>query len=63
MLKQGQPTPVDNQPSIRMFGSSDTVDPVRHFLGTAGGWGALPRNAAMYLIESVDMNGCRQSRH
>jgi hypothetical protein len=35
--------------SFRMFGSRGTVDPIRHFLGTAGGWGGLPENEAFYL--------------
>jgi hypothetical protein len=31
------------------FGSRENVDPVRHFLGTAGGWGGLPEQEAYYL--------------
>jgi hypothetical protein len=32
-----------------MFGSRDTVEPVRHLIGTAGGWGGLPEDEAFYL--------------
>lgn len=35
--------------SARMFGARDEVDPVRHLLGTAGGWGGLPESQAYYL--------------
>ncbi len=35
--------------SSRMFGAKDDVDPVRHFLGTAGGWGGLPEDEAYYV--------------
>ena len=38
--------------SFHMFGSREQVDPVRHFLGTAGGWGGLPETEALYLSES-----------
>lgn len=31
------------------FGREDDVDPVRHLIGTAGGWGGLPTHEAMYL--------------
>ncbi|MCC5953859.1 MAG: DUF1214 domain-containing protein [Acidimicrobiia bacterium] len=31
------------------FGSKDEVDPVRHLLGSAGGWGGLPLSEAKYL--------------
>ncbi len=30
------------------FGRRDEVDPVRHLLGTAAGWGGLPSSEAMY---------------
>ncbi len=30
------------------FGSQTEVDPVMHLLGTAAGWGGLPRRSAMY---------------
>ena len=35
--------------SFRMFGAKDEVDPIRHFIGTAGGWGGLPESEAYYL--------------
>ena len=31
------------------FGSKEEVDPVRHLLGTAWGWGGLPQEEAYYL--------------
>jgi len=31
------------------FGSKEDVDPVRHLLGTAWGWGGLPKEEAYYL--------------
>jgi hypothetical protein len=34
------------------FGPADEVDPVRHLLGTAAGWGGLPEWEAFYTIES-----------
>lgn len=33
----------------RMFGQHDTVDPVRHLIGAAIGWGGLPEEEAFYL--------------
>ncbi len=33
----------------RAFGSKDSVDPVRHLLGTAAGWGGLPDQEARYI--------------
>ena len=27
---------------FRMFGAKENVDPIRHMLGTIGGWGGLP---------------------
>jgi hypothetical protein len=33
----------------RMFGSPGDVDPVRHLLGTAAGWGGLPTSEATYI--------------
>ena len=33
----------------RMFGPRDAVDPVRHLIGTAIGWGGLPEQEAFYL--------------
>jgi hypothetical protein len=33
----------------RMFGAPDEVDPVRHLIGSAAGWGGLPTTEAAYL--------------
>lgn len=33
----------------RTFGRVDQVDPVRHLLGTAAGWGGLPETEAFYV--------------
>ncbi|GAA1764542.1 DUF1214 domain-containing protein [Agromyces humatus] len=33
----------------RMFGSKGEVDPVRHLIGTAAGWGGLPSSEAKYI--------------
>jgi hypothetical protein len=33
----------------RMFGAEDEVDPVRHLIGTAAGWGGLPSSEARYI--------------
>ncbi|MGX7731907.1 DUF1254 domain-containing protein [Rhodococcus sp. 2H158] len=33
----------------RMFGARNTVDPVRHLIGTAAGWGGLPTEEAVYI--------------
>jgi len=33
----------------RMFGARDQVDPVRHLIGTATGWGGNPEKDALYL--------------
>ncbi|QIK62729.1 DUF1214 domain-containing protein [Leucobacter viscericola] len=33
----------------RTFGSRDEVDPVRHLIGTAAGWGGLPSSEASYI--------------
>ncbi|MGW0174066.1 DUF1254 domain-containing protein [Rhodococcus sp. NPDC003322] len=32
-----------------MFGRPDQVDPVRHLIGTAAGWGGLPSDEASYI--------------
>jgi hypothetical protein len=32
----------------RMFGSRDAVDPIRHLIGAAVGWGGLPEEEAFY---------------
>ena len=31
-----------------MFGTRDRVDPVRHLIGTAAGWGGNPEKDAFY---------------
>lgn len=33
----------------RMFGADGEVDPVRHLIGTAAGWGGLPSSEASYI--------------
>ncbi len=33
----------------KAFGTKDQVDPIRHLLGTAGGWGGNPEKDASYL--------------
>ena len=37
------------------FGSKEEVDPVRHLLGTAWGWGGLPQDEAYYLNVEPDL--------
>ena len=34
--------------ATRTFGARSEVDPVRHFIGAAGGWGGLPETEAFY---------------
>jgi hypothetical protein len=41
--------------SERTFGSRSEVDPTRHLIGTAFGWGGLPESEAYYYIESQPM--------
>jgi hypothetical protein len=41
--------------SDRMFGSKTEVDPIRHLLGTAAGWGGLPSTEATYLGVEPDL--------
>src|SRR6478735_7200030 len=36
-------------PADHDFGAKDAVDPVRHLLGTAAGWGGLPDEEASYI--------------
>lgn len=36
--------------SDRMFGTRADVDPIRHLLGTAAGWGGLPTTEASYVM-------------
>jgi hypothetical protein len=38
--------------SAGTFGKKTEVDPVRHLLGTAAGWGGLPESEAFYSIET-----------
>jgi hypothetical protein len=38
--------------SARTFGSPSEVEPTRHLIGTAIGWGGLPQYEAFYAIES-----------
>jgi len=40
----------------RAFGRADEVDPVSHLLGTAAGWGGLPRSEAVYLPFAPDLS-------
>jgi hypothetical protein len=40
----------------RMFGPKDQVDPVRHLIGTATGWGGNPEKDAMYLTVTPSKN-------
>ncbi|MCZ6860966.1 MAG: DUF1214 domain-containing protein [Alphaproteobacteria bacterium] len=39
-----------------MFGDKDKLDPIRHLLGTAFGWGGNPEEAAVYVNEKPDRN-------
>lgn len=41
----------------RTFGRSDEVDPVRHLIGTAAGWGGLPASEAAYVGVQPDGDG------
>ena len=38
------------------FGREDEVRPIDHLVGAAAGWGGLPRTAAMYVVDGVEMN-------
>ena len=44
----------------RTFGSRDQIDPVRHLIGTAAGWGGLPTEEATYI--GVDPTPSNQVR-
>jgi len=46
-LSQGLPD------MLRTFGTSQHVDPVRHLIGTASGWGGLPEDEAFYAVVST----------
>lgn len=35
-----------------MFGAKEEVDPIRHLIGTAFGWGGLPESEAFYLTKA-----------
>lgn len=37
----------------RTFGKKDEVDPVRHLIGTAFGWGGLPSSEAVYITNNT----------
>lgn len=39
-----------------MFGTKDKVDPVRHLIGTAAGWGGNPVEDAKYIMGAVPKN-------
>jgi hypothetical protein len=39
-----------------MFGPRDEVDPVRHLIGTAVGWGGNPESAALYISATAANN-------
>ena len=39
----------------RTFGTKDEVDPVRHLIGTAAGWGGLPTHEATYIGVTPDL--------
>ncbi|SKB07534.1 DUF1214 domain-containing protein [Aeromicrobium choanae] len=41
----------------RTFGRPDEVDPVRHLIGTAAGWGGLPSTEAAYVGVQPDGDG------
>jgi hypothetical protein len=38
--------------TVGMFGSPSEVDPVRHLIGTAVGWGGLPTSEAYYILKT-----------
>ena len=42
--------------SHRMFGARDEVDPIRHLIGTAVGWGGNPEKDAVYHHVTPDNN-------
>ena len=39
----------------RMFGTREAVDPIRHLIGTAIGWGGLPEEEAFYETVEPDL--------
>jgi hypothetical protein len=40
----------------RMFGTREQVDPIRHLIGTAMGWGGNPETEALYLNRTPAQN-------
>ncbi len=38
--------------AARTFGKKTHVDPVKHLIGTANGWGGLPESEAFYVVET-----------
>jgi len=42
--------------TVRMFGSRDEVDPIRHLIGAALGWGGNPDKEALYLNVTPEKN-------
>lgn len=47
--------------SHRMFGARNEVDPVRHLIGTAVGWGGNPESAALYISVTPSKNDGRNA--
>ena len=43
------PWPAASSAFDRAFGRKEAVDPVKHLLGTASGWGGLPEQEATYI--------------
>jgi len=41
--------------TARTFGRREDVDPVRHLIGTAVGWGGFPESEARYLLVEPDL--------
>lgn len=41
--------------SFHVFGAREDVEPLRHFIGTAVGWGGLPETEAFYLNVDPDL--------
>lgn len=39
----------------RCFGTKEAVDPIRHLIGTALGWGGLPEQEASYIMVSPEL--------
>jgi Uncharacterized conserved protein len=44
-----------------MFGDAHEVDPISHLIGTAVGWGGLPRHAVVYRSVHPAINDGRQA--